>query len=343
MNTQGTDADNPEARQIDQKLENVPCTRCGEDQSSVLYTLEDYLYKAPGHFAMRECQRCGLIFLSPRPLPSVLADYYPYTYAPYRRAIQDEKSSLMRWMRRRRIRMRRQLVERFTTQGPGRLLDIGASTGIFMDEMRSNGWQVLGIELSEQAASYARERFGLEMICTELSQADLPNNHFDLITLWDVIEHTFDPAAVLSQVYEQLDQAGIVALTIPSWESLDRRLFGRYWVGFDAPRHLHVFTQRVIEEMLKQAGFTVEENRTTFGGYFTFVTSLRTWLRAHLPPGWLLNGLEKVIDLHGIRFLFEPFFLLMDWLGWGGVRVIVARKSEFSRDVAVIEERGDSI
>lgn len=319
-------ADEPERTQSLHPSEEVACTRCGADASQFLVALEDYLYKIPGHFAMRRCGQCGLIFLSPRPTPESLSAYYPDIYAPYRRAIQDETSGLMRWMRRRNIRKRSRLVEQFATSTPGRLLDLGASTGIFMDDMRSLGWQVVGIELNQQAAAYARERLGLEMICAELSQAQLPASHFDAVTLWDVIEHTFDPAQILAEVWAQLAEGGIIALTIPSWESLDRRLFGRYWVGYDAPRHLHVFPRPVIEEMLGEAGFTVEANRTTFGGYFTFVTSLRTWLRAHLPAGKLLTGIERVIDLHGIRFLFEPFFVLMDWLGWGGARVVVARK-----------------
>lgn len=333
-------SNNDESVKSSTSSQEVACTRCGADDSRLLVSLEDYLYKIPGHFAMRRCGQCGLIFLSPRPTPQSLAAYYPDSYAPYRRAIQDEPSGLMRWMRRRNIRKRSRLVDQFAARSPGHLLDLGASTGIFMDDMRSLGWQVVGIELNQRAAAYARERLGLEMICAELSQAQLPAGHFDAVTLWDVIEHTFDPAQTLAEVWQQLAEGGIVALTIPSWESLDRRLFGRYWVGYDAPRHLHVFPGPVMEEMLREAGFVVVANRTTFGGYFTFVTSLRTWLRAHLPPGGLLTGIEKVIDLHGIRFLFEPFFVLMDWLGWGGARVVVARKSAARKTSGVQTSEG---
>ena len=189
--------------------EEVSCTRCGADGSQLLVALEDYLYKIPGHFAMRRCGQCGLIFLSPRPTPESLAAYYPDSYAPYRRAIQDEPNALMRWMRRRNIRQRSRLVERFAARSPGRLLDLGASTGIFMDDIRSLGWQVTGVELNENAAAYARERLGLEVICAELSQAQLPANHFDAITLWDVIEHTFDPAQILAEVWTQLAREGL--------------------------------------------------------------------------------------------------------------------------------------
>lgn len=311
----------------DTELEQVPCTRCGDTSPHVLVELEDYLYKTPGRFAMCECRRCGLIFLSPRPVPAALARHYPPAYAPYRRAIQDERNPLLRAMRRRNIGLRRRYVERFTAAQPGRLLDVGASTGIFMDEMRSHGWQVLGIELSEHAAAYARERFGLEVIRGELSQVDIPSARFDLITLWDVLEHTYDPLAVLRRIYGWLQRDGLLVLTIPNWESVDRRIFGRYWVGYDAPRHLHVFPKPVMAELLREAGFQVLDNRAAFGGYFAFATSLRTWLRARLAPGPLLRGVERAIDLHGVRFLFAPLFWLADRLDRGGVRVIAARKA----------------
>jgi 2-polyprenyl-3-methyl-5-hydroxy-6-metoxy-1,4-benzoquinol methylase len=310
----------------DPALESVNCTRCQARDAELLYPLADYLYHTPGEFAARRCRRCGLIFLSPRPRPAALARYYPDAYAPYRTAIQDERNPLLRAMRRRRVRMRREFVERHTAQTPGRVLDIGASTGIFLDEMRRAGWETLGIELSETAATYARTRLGLEIICAELSQAGLPDSRFDLITLWDVLEHTYDPAATLQAIAQKLNAGGVVALTVPSWESLDRRLFGSYWVGFDAPRHLHVFTRPVLAEMVTAAGLAVVEDRTAFGGYFAFITSLRAWLRARLQPGLRLTLLERLMDLHGMRFVFEPLFVLMDWWGLGGVRVLVARK-----------------
>lgn len=307
-------------------VEEVPCTRCGATSLRQRVWLADYLYKTPGRFAMCTCDRCGLLYLSPRPVPAALARHYPPAYTPYRTAIQDERNPLLRAMRRRNIGLRRTYVARFTGAQPGRLLDIGASTGIFLDEMRSHGWEVLGIELSEHAATYARTRFGLEVITGELSQVELPAARFDLVTLWDVLEHTYDPVAVLRRIHGRLDQDGLVALTIPNYESLDRRLFGRYWVGYDAPRHLHVFPKAVLETMLAEAGFRVVDNRAAFGGYFAFVTSLRTWLRARLAPGPLLRGLERLMDLHGVRFLFAPLFWLLDRMDRGGVRVIVARK-----------------
>jgi SAM-dependent methyltransferase len=308
------------------EFETVDCTSCGSNKSTLVYALQDYLYGLAGDFACRRCETCGLLYLSPRPTRAAIVDFYPATYQPYRTAIQDETNSLMRYMRRRKVIRRRQAVEKHVAQGPRNLLDVGCSTGIFMDEMRRAGWEVSGIEINDDTVAYARQRFHLTVTCGDLLETDLPLAAFDLITLWDVLEHTFDARAVLVKANQLLRPGGILALTLPNWESLDRRLFGRYWIGFDAPRHLHVFPNAVLQDLLGQTGFAVVENKCQFGGYFTFITSVRTWLHTRAQTRLWPTLVEKLIDIHGIRLLFEPFFMLMDQAGLGGIRFVVARK-----------------
>lgn len=320
----------PPARDAQIATETTPCAFCGAVDGAALYDLQDYLYHAPGDFTARRCPVCGLIYLSPRPTRAAITHYYPESYAPYRPAIQDERSPLMRYMRRRKIVARRRALERHAprrvSSRPATLLDVGCSTGIFLDEMRSAGWAPLGIEINPDAARYARTRFGLPVLEGDLLELDLPAAGFDAITMWDVLEHTFDPPHILARACQLLRPGGLLALTFPSWESLDRRLFGRYWVGFDAPRHLHVFPQPVIHRMLQATGFQVVEDACRFGGYFAFVTSLRAWLRATQPAD-RQAAVERVISIDGFRLPFEPGFMALDALGWGGVRFVVAAKA----------------
>lgn len=308
-------------------LENTCCTNCGSCQHSVVYTLRDFLYQTPGVFTVCACKNCGLLYLNPRPTVTSIINYYPDDYTPYKRAIQDEKNPLMRFMRRRKIVKRRQAVEKYSSRTPGYLLDVGCSTGIFLDEMQSSGWEVLGIEINSAMAQYARERFGLSVLEEDLLEVDLPPATFDVVTFWDVLEHTFEPRAILGRTWQLLRPGGILVLTVPNWESIDRKIWQRYWVGFDVPRHLHVFPHHVLLSMLDQRGFRCIEDRCIFGGYFTFVTSARIWLRAiSTRQNLAIRALEAMIDLPGIRFPFEPFFMLMDRLGMGNIRFIVARK-----------------
>jgi len=311
--------------------ENVSCANCGTASGEVLYELADYMHKTPDTFPMRECNACGLLYLSPRPTQESIMDYYPADYSPYRGAIQDEKLAIIRFMRRSKIVRHRQMVEKNGVVHPGRLLDVGCSTGIFLDEMRSSGWDVQGVELNAGAAQYAQDRLQLSVLVDDLLQIDVQQvggmASFDAITLWNVLEHNFDPGAVLEQCWRLLKPDGIIAFTIPNWESIDRRLFGRYWIGFDTPRHLFVFPDKTLEEILNGQGFQVVENRCLFGGYYTFIQSIFSVLRTRLTPV-TAQKIERLLLFPGLRFPFEPFFMIADGLGMGGIRCVVARKTE---------------
>jgi len=132
---------------------------------------------------------------------------------------------------------------------------------------------------------------------------------FDAVTMWNVLEHTFDPGAVLARCWELLRDDGIVAFIIPSWESIDRHLFGRYWIGFDTPRHLFVFPNETLVEILHNQGFQVVDNRCLFGGYYAFIQSIFGLSRSHMSPS-AAKALEQFLLFPGLRFPFEPFFMV---------------------------------
>src|SRR5258707_15330048 len=141
-------------------VESVVCNLCGSTAAEVLYDLTDIRHHGPGKFRLQRCAQCGLMYLSPRPVPASIGAYYPSSYTAFRPAIEDEKSFLMRWMRRRKLAQRRRLVERYAGRRAGRVLDVGCATGLYLHEMAQAGWQALGVELTPDAADYARTRFG---------------------------------------------------------------------------------------------------------------------------------------------------------------------------------------
>jgi 2-polyprenyl-3-methyl-5-hydroxy-6-metoxy-1,4-benzoquinol methylase len=83
---------------------------------------------------------------------------------------------------------------------PGRLLDIGCSYGAFMVAAQQQGWETMGVELSEKTARYAREQRGLNVFTGFVEEAHFPDAHFQLISLWDVIEHFEDPIRTLREL-----------------------------------------------------------------------------------------------------------------------------------------------
>lgn len=308
-------------------MQKTHCRLCGADDAEFLRLTHDLALEDDETFPLVRCRHCGLMYLQIRPSPAEMGRYYPPEYhRRYRPAVKDEPFFLMRWIRQLKFRRRKQTLEEVSTQVPGRILDVGCSTGAFLDSMRECGWETYGVETSSYAVNYARKQLGLEVFEGRLTDAQLPTGHFDVVTLWDVLEHTFDPLAVLYEVNRLLVDDGIVALTVPNWKSWDRRLFGHAWIGYDPPRHLYVFTQPVLQSLFEKAGFRILRTWCGFGGYFTFTASVRLWLKSHLELPWLRRMITKVLDFPGMRFPFEPFFFLSDRAGRGGTLVILARK-----------------
>jgi len=153
-------------------------------------------------------------------------------------------------------------------RAPGRLLDVGCATGAFLSMARAEGWDVAGVDVSEYASSLARSRLGGSVYTGELADAGFPDSHFDVVTLWDVVEHLEHPGEVLSEARRILAADGILFLDTPNEEALIRRvafmlhrmLCGR--VAYPASKlyhmfHLYYFSEKTLLRLLGESGFEV--------------------------------------------------------------------------------------
>jgi SAM-dependent methyltransferase len=143
-------------------------------------------------------------------------------------------------------------IERFAS--PGKLLDIGCWVGFLMAEARERGWETLGIEPSEFASSFARERLGLEVMRTGLLEADLPESEFDAAVMGDLVEHLVDPREGLDRVARTLRPGGVLYLAVPDAGSRIARAMGRRWWSV-IPTHVQYFTRPSLLTLLRRAGF----------------------------------------------------------------------------------------
>jgi SAM-dependent methyltransferase len=266
------------------------------------------------------------MYLSPRPDLASIGHYYPENYTPYRPPVEDERFAIMRWVRQRKLSKRREMVERYSGRTSGRILDVGSSTGLFLHEMQKSGWKAVGVELNPKAAQQARQRYGLDVFVGTLENASLEANSFDIISFWDVLEHTFSPSSELARAAELLRTGGVLAISIPNWDSFDRMIFGIHWQGLDPPRHLYMFTRETLTAFLSQAGFDVLDWVCFVSGYFSFSLSLERLLIDKVPRMSRLFG--RMLELPGIRIPFEPWFMLSNRLDKGGIVTIFARKRE---------------
>ncbi|MBN1135260.1 MAG: class I SAM-dependent methyltransferase [Anaerolineae bacterium] len=305
-------------------METVSCNLCGSSKQAVLWTGRDWGYGFPGDFCMVGCVECGLIYLNPRPSPQEIGAYYPENYEPYVRT-PGARSSWSLWIQRRRLRSRVRAVTRLANGG--RLLDLGCGSGGFLREMqRLPGWQVQGIELSQEMAAFGREQLGLEVQAGTLEEARLPDDAFDVVTMWDVLEHLPDPLSALREIHRILKSGGVLISSSPNAASLDARLFGRYWIGLDFPRHLYVFSASTLSAMLRQARLEPEQFFCFYGRYTTFALSLSLWLNAHIRSLAWRRRLRSILLFPLFRYLTLPYFVLLDALNRGAILTVTARK-----------------
>lgn len=170
------------------------------------------------------------------------------------------------------------LLAKFGASG-GKLLDVGAATGYFLALAKEKGFSVSGIEIADFAASVGRKK-GFDIQTGTLGSVALPDAFFDVVTLFDVVEHMPDPVCDLSRVYASLKSGGIAVINTPDAGSLYARVLGKRWHLLVPPEHIHCLSRAGMTALLLKSGFTVEL-MTTIGKRFTVEYVLHTvgkWL-----------------------------------------------------------------
>lgn len=144
----------------------------------------------------------------------------------------------------------------------GKLLDVGCGAGRFINRMRKRGWDVEGIDFDPQAANRVMTRYGIVTHIGDLVECALPASSFDVITMSQAVEHLYDPRAVLFECVRILKPGGKLIITTPNVNSIGAAEFGAYWRGWEAPRHLHLFSTESLKHLAQQCGFEIIEART---------------------------------------------------------------------------------
>ena len=229
-------------------LEYVPCNLCGADDSQLAYHKHN--------LDTRRCRGCSLVYVNPRLKPEQVwqrygRDYFWNEYLPAHSAPGGQVN----------LALHRQRYGTFLSyleshcQGKGHLLDVGCGAGFFLKVAVEAGWRGTGIDLSPDAAAFARDRLNLNVVAGRMQDSRLPENTFDVVTLLETIEHLFDPTSVLRQAHRVLRPGGLIAISTPNLKSLAFKLLGLDWSILAPSEHLYYFTERTIQKMLFRAGF----------------------------------------------------------------------------------------
>jgi SAM-dependent methyltransferase len=255
---------------------------------------------------MVRCKGCGLLYVRPRlTWDLILAGYKGGTDENFVSQVAFRELTFSRCLDR---------IEKAAKPPGKRVLDVGAAGGSFLAEARKRGYEPLGCEPSTWMCGFAKQRYGLDLVAGTIFDMDVPKGSVHLLTLWDVLEHTPDPKAVLQRCHELLAPGGLLVVSVPDSGSLAAKLLGSRW-PFLLTVHLYYFERPTLGGLMKRCGFQPlkfqPHLQTLEMGYVAFRAA------PYLGPlGKLLTGTVKAIGMDKLPFHY-----------WVGQTMAVARKT----------------
>ena len=240
------------------------------------------------HYRIVQCPRCGFVFANPRGESFEILDAY--------QAVEDPV--YLRERQGRELTFRKHLtpLHRITGAPNGRrLLDVGAYIGVFVQVAREAGWEAVGLEPSTWAVQQAGQA-GLPVVQGTLADCDFPSGSFDVITLWDVIEHFGDPAGELAHVRRLLRPGGFVVIHTIDIDSPTARWMGARW-PFLMEMHVVFFSRRTLRALLERLDFRYRSDHTA--GRYLRLGYLTGRVTAAFGPR-LGGPIEKLIQRLGL-------------------------------------------
>lgn len=204
------------------------------------------------------------------PVPKNLATYYKsedyISHTDSRKSLLDKVYQIVK-----NITLKRKvsLIDSFKTPTKN-ILDVGAGTGDFLKVCKNKSWNVFGTEPSLEARSIAIKK-GIVL------QEDLSaykNQHFDVITLWHVLEHVENLQEYVTMLHHLLSENGRLLIAVPNFNSNDAKWYKEYWAAFDVPRHLWHFSQTSISKLFSDVHMIVEKRvAMRFDAYYVSLLS----------------------------------------------------------------------
>ena len=219
------------------------CFLCDSGDSVAVYDAAPY--------RTVKCSSCGMLRVMPMPDEEQRRGINSgiYSTEEYKERYFKDKRNFTNW-----FRDKLKIIETYKP-GKGRILDIGCSYGFFVEEALRRGWSAYGCEINPVTGGYSRERLQERVYVGDLDGMPFAGKGFDVVTLWDVIEHQPDPAAFLNRVKRYLKEDGIICLQVPNFDGYISRLKGERWDWLTPGDHLYYFTPGTLKKTAEAAGF----------------------------------------------------------------------------------------
>jgi len=251
---------------MEEDYETVNCNLCGSNDCKVLikpkYDLEKQKnlkekFRSSGDETLIDqvvkCKKCGLIYVNPRIKAQKIVE--AYSEGSDETFVSQEKG--------RAITFKRCLKLFKKYKKDGKILDIGTAGGTFLHVAKQQGWEVYGIEPNKWLANWGKEHYGIDIKSGTLFDYKFEENFFDVVTLWDVLEHMPNPKKALLEINRILKPNGLLVVNYPDIGSWLSKVMRSKWI-FLLSVHLYYFTPKTIKGILKTTGFKTIKTKPHF-------------------------------------------------------------------------------
>lgn len=273
-------------------------------------------FQLPGTFNLVKCKTCGLVYVTPRPTKKAMKTYYPKEYIPHQPVCDSKGMSTKKifhfiWDSYMQLLGGDKQLWSLSGQDKGKILDVGCGNGAYLKTLKEKGWETWGIDISSSATECAR-KFCPNIFTGELHEANFPDRYFDVVTMKWMLEHTHNPSNIIKEAYRILKNNGTLLIGVPNIESIEAKIFKKYWYHLDVPRHLYHFSPNTITLLLKKTYFHIDK------------------IKYDASPMGISGSLNYLTGNHLDKSAFYglsiPFSSIAIKLNSGGLMTILARK-----------------
>lgn len=239
-------------------LEKAPCIVCGNTEFSKVMTVKDW-FLTKEDFDVCQCNKCGFrLTMNPPAEDKAYIYYQSENYIEHSDTKKGLVFSVYHYARKWALNFKRKKIQKLSSKiAHKRILDVGSGSGYFINHMKTNGFDVTGVEISDTARELCKKNFDIETLAPNdfLSQKSEPK--YDIITMWHVLEHVYQYDAYFERYREQLTGDGHLIIAVPNHTCFEEGYYKEYWCAYDVPRHIWHFEPKTFEKFAERHGFRV--------------------------------------------------------------------------------------
>lgn len=294
-------------------VESVPCSLCGSSSFSPRVLRDGFQYVT--------CNSCSFVYINPQLTQKAIREVYNdedvrkffFEELLLPHVERDQKGEF--------LKRARELKSYISLPHP-RLLDIGCGAGNFLMIAENEGFQGEGLELNEFYIDFIASHRSVNVVPRLLEEMNYEAGSFDVVTLWDVLEHLPKPVDTLREVARVTRQGGMLGLTTINHACMNERILKERWRYYMPPDHLCSFTPFLLKQLLEKCGFTIGKIEHHYM-FEVLADHYATFLRPTSDNSKVANRIKKLLYL----LLASVSQTLFNAVGSGDLVTVYARKS----------------